>query len=457
MAAVIATALLTTSGVAQTYQQASSGEASYPWRVGETVAQPGTSAPTLIQQAVPQEAVPAPPQIGLEKAISPAKQDSETIPEPSQLGDVPAAPAGGDVYQNVVQPGLSVQSNANDAEPNYCFRPKPQWCNLGCPKRLFNQPVGGVEIGGFAQFGYHARNILPFNTRRNRFNLHQAWLHFDKHASIGGNNVRFRLDTVYGLDAQELQAVGNSPTGAPDNWDNDFDNGAFGWAIPQAFVEFGVGEWQVTAGKFLSPIGFEAAPSTENFFFSRTYARRFIEPFSHTGVMAQRNNGSFTQLVGVTAGWDSAFESNNGGFNLLTGMRFQPNSYTRLSTTSSVGDTGVRGSGSLWSGVAEVQLAPKLQYVGQIDFLGLQTADEYALINSLYYCHNRCLAFGTRLEWWKSNQLQADSASTYDFTMGVNYRPQANILIRPEVRWDWGQSAVDNGDVNFGFDMIFTF
>ncbi len=464
LAVVIVTAMLTTTGFAQSYQQASSGEASYPWRVGDSRAKPKTltpvsATPTLIQQSGSQEPVPAPPQMGLNKAVAPIKQDVESIPAPEQFkfDDVPAAPSDGDVYNNVVQPGLAVQSNAIDTEADYCFRPKPQWCNLGCQKRLFNRPIAGIEIGGFAQFGYQARDMLPFNNRRDSLNLHQAWLHFEKSSVLGGRDVRFRLDTVYGLDAQEFQAVGNRPTGAPDNWDNDFDHGSFGWAIPQAFVELTAGDWNVKVGKFLSPIGFEAAPSTENFFFSRTYARRFIEPFSHSGVLAQRNMGAVTQLVGVTAGWDSAFESNSSGFNLLTGMRFQPNSYTRLSTTSSLGDTGHRGSGSLWSGVAEVQLAPKLQYIGQVDFLGLQNSEEFAFINSLYYCHSRCLAFGSRIEWWKSNQLQANMASTYDFTMGANYRPQANILIRPEVRWDWGQSALDNGDVNFGCDVIFTF
>lgn len=452
-----------TGAMAQTYQQASSGDGEYPWRVGNGQVQPSdsssTAGPILIQPGV-QAPAPEAPVIGLDKVVRPSGNVvADAVPQPKTIGfgDVPAAPSD-DVYNNVVQPELAVQSKSNDQETDYCFRSKPQWCNLGCHRRLFNRPVAGIEIGGFAQFGYHARNILPFNDRRNRFNLHQAWLHFEKNGfTPGGSDIRYRVDAVYGLDAQELQAVGNTPLGAPADWDNGFDHGSFGWAIPQAFVEVSLGEWQVKMGKFLSPIGYEAAPSTENFFYSRTYARRFIEPFSHSGVLAQRNVGAMTQIVGVTAGWDTAFESNSGGFNLLTGMRFQPNSRTRISTTSSIGDTGYRGSGTLWSGVAEVQLAPKVQYIGQFDMLGLQTSDEFAFINSLYYCHNRCLAFGSRLEWWKSDQLQAATSSTYDFTMGLNYRPNANILFRPEVRWDWGQSALDNGDVNFGCDMIMTF
>lgn len=463
--AVVLTTVLSSSLLGQTFQQTSSGT-NYPWSASESSSSSvktspvvGTTSSEYYQPA--KQDVPEPPKIGLENAVqAPAKQEVEAVPEATnyQFDQVPSAPSDGDVYNSVVQPGLSVQSNANDPEPNYCFRPQKQWCNLGCQQRLFNRPIAGVNVGGFAQFGYHARNILPFNNRRDRFNLHQTWLHFDT-AGSSNSPLRFRLDTVYGLDAQEFQAVGNRTTGAPDGWDNDFDNGSFGWAIPQAFVEFGLADWQVKVGKFLSPIGYEAAPSTENFFYSRTYARRFIEPFSHTGVLAEQNNGAMTRLVGLTAGWDSAFESNESGFNLLTGMRFEPNEYTRFTTTSSLGDTGYRGSGTLTSVVAEVQLTSKVSYVGQVDYLNLNLnqTDEFSVINSLYYCHNRCLSVGSRLEWFKSDQLQAETASTYDYTIGANYRPHSNILIRPEVRWDWGENALDNGDVNFGFDTIFTF
>lgn len=463
--AVVAT-FLATPAFAQSTEQ-TPGEEAYPWRLNNSPVksvQPVSS--TAVTPAIlPGQLPPAPPRIGLEEAVN-ARQDQDAEkksaeqPE-AQLGTPPAAP-GSDVYKDVVQPepALDVQSNATSEDANYCFRAKPQWCDLGCTKRLFKRPVAGFDVGGFAQFGYHNRNILPFNnTRRDRFNLHQTWFHFDKQTwTPSGYGVRYRLDTVYGLDAQKLQAVGNRTTGTPDGWDNDWDSGSFGWAVPQAFVEITSGEWQYKIGKFLSPIGYEAAPSTENFFFSRTYTRAFTEPFSHTGLLAQRNlSESTTQILGVTAGWDSAFESNSSGFNILTGMRFQPNAHTTLTTTSSLGDTGYRGSGSLWSGVAEVQLTSKIQYVAQVDYLNLQSANEFSLINSMFYCHNRCLAFGGRLEWWKSNQFQPESSSTYDFTLGANYRPKANILIRPEVRWDWGQNAVDNGDVVFGFDTIFTF
>ncbi len=450
----------------------------YPWRANNQsavkVVQPhqlphaasGTVASGTVTPIVPANTVasemPTPPKVGL-NVVTNRLQDQQ-VPEGQKydfeaVPQVPAADTQTGVYESVVSdPALSVQSNANDTSPNYCYRDcRPQWCNLGCQKRLFPRPIAGFDVQGFAQFGYHNRDILPFNNRRRQFSPHQVWLSADKTEFIRGLPLRWRADAVYGLDAQEFQAIGNTPNGAPEDWDNEFDHDDFGWAIPQAFVETNLGGWDVRMGKFLSPFGYEAAPATENFFYSRTYTRAFTEPFTHTGVLAHRNNGASTQIFGVTAGWDTAFESNSSGFNVITGMGFQLGDFTRITTTSSFGDTGYRGSGILSSAIAEVQLASKVSYVGQVDILNLQDNNEFGFVNNLFYCHNRCLALGARLEWWKSNQFQAETASTYDFTVGANYRPRANILVRPEVRWDWGANAIDNGEVIFGLDTIITF
>jgi hypothetical protein len=53
-------------------------------------------------------------------------------------------------------------------------------------------------------------------------------------------------------------------------------------------------------------------------------------------------------------------------------------------------------------------------------------------------------------------------------TLGLNVRPQANAVLRPEVRWDWnadgakgiGQAGLGepinqlNGDVTFAMDVV---
>ncbi|HYW81152.1 MAG TPA: outer membrane beta-barrel protein [Thermoguttaceae bacterium] len=56
----------------------------------------------------------------------------------------------------------------------------------------------------------------------------------------------------------------------------------------------------------------------------------------------------------------------------------------------------------------------------------------------------------------------------YELTAGVNYRPHANVAIRPEIRYDWFADGVAGGQLPFnrgtaseqlsgGFDVVFTF
>ena len=49
-----------------------------------------------------------------------------------------------------------------------------------------------------------------------------------------------------------------------------------------------------------------------------------------------------------------------------------------------------------------------------------------------------------------------------EITGGVNYKPHANVVVRPEIRYNWTNESVANGteDFNntvFGIDAIVTF
>ena len=41
-------------------------------------------------------------------------------------------------------------------------------------------------------------------------------------------------------------------------------------------------------------------------------------------------------------------------------------------------------------------------------------------------------------------------------TFGVNYRPRNNVILRPEVRYDWSPAA-NYDDAYFGMDAILKF
>jgi len=64
------------------------------------------------------------------------------------------------------------------------------------------------------------------------------------------------------------------------------------------------------------------------------------------------------------------------------------------------------------------------------------------------------LSAGVRIEWWKNN-----GQSEYDLTFGLNIKPRDCVIIRPEVRTDWG-AATATGEEDqsiFGIDVILTY
>ena len=91
------------------------------------------------------------------------------------------------------------------------------------------------NFGGWFQQGYHENSNGLFNNRPGRWNQHQLWFYAEREArpTNGQWDWGFRFDLVYGIDAQDTQAFGNTPG----TWyfQNGFDFGSFGWAIPQLY------------------------------------------------------------------------------------------------------------------------------------------------------------------------------------------------------------------------------
>jgi hypothetical protein len=140
--------------------------------------------------------------------------------------------------------------------------------------------------------------------------------------------------------------------------------------------------------------------------------------------------------------------------------------------------------------VLKQQLTEKLLYVAQHNLGGAETAAGgygmwYGLDQYLIYTINPKLSVGTRVEWFRDQDGtrvagignlndgwtgKAGFAGTFsELTTGLNWRPCANLVVRPELRWDWygGTTNVDGqlpfGDglhssqFTFATDLVFTF
>ncbi|OUT58089.1 MAG: hypothetical protein CBB71_13675 [Rhodopirellula sp. TMED11] len=344
-------------------------------------------------------------------------------------------------------------------------------CCIGEPWSLFGDHCGW-SAGGWVQMGYHSRANALFNSRPDEFQLHQAWLYAEKAIDTScGFDIGGRIDYVYGTDGPDTQAFGTG-TG----WDNGWDNGNdYGSAIPQLYMEAGYGDLSVKVGHFYTIIGWEVVTAPDNFFYSHAYTMYNSEPFTHTGALfTYTPSDDVTVYGGYTLGWDSGFDDNGDSFLGGISLALTDNvSLTYATVAGRFGDSVGAGSGErgyMHSIVADVALSDNLQYIFQNDILSTEDAagatvrETYGINQYLIYTVNDCLAYGGRFEWYDQEGVFDSEGEVTSLTAGLNYKPHANVLVRPEVRWDWDNTAgvdagLEDGDdqTTFGIDTIFLF
>jgi hypothetical protein len=149
----------------------------------------------------------------------------------------------------------------------------------------------------------------------------------------------------------------------------------------------------------------------------------------------------------------------------------------------------------VYSLVFQHQLSESLKYVlvhnlgveRNITELGGADAEWYGLNQYFLYTINKCWAVNARAEWLRDDDgvrvagpgnvpgIRAWPGGGYagDFfevSLGLNWRPNGNWLVRPEVRWDWYDGPAGPGveplpfnagasddQMTFAVDAIFSF
>ncbi len=357
-------------------------------------------------------------------------------------------------------------------------------CCLGEPWALCEEGICGWDIGGWTAVGYHNRNTAQFDSYRDRVQLSQQWFYAEKVAD-GSCGLGFggRIDYLYGTDAPDTQAFG-----IPNNhWDNSWDNapgGAYGHALPQVYGEVAYGKLSAKVGHFFTIIGNEVVAATGNFFYSRQFTFYNSEPFTHTGVLTNYQLDDDTNIWnGYVMGWDSGFEDNGDAY--LGGFSRNLNEYQTLICTGAFGrfgDSPAAGNserGINVSSILTTSLTDKLTHIVQTDYLdtdngfaGGTARNTYGNINYLIYQMSDCLAFGQRFEYYNISGTAftaPKNADTYNYTMGFNYKPTANLVWRPEIRFIWDRERVGlisdpdaNGNTRsslavFGNDLVLSY
>jgi hypothetical protein len=118
--------------------------------------------------------------------------------------------------------------------------------------------------------------------------------------------------------------------------------------------------------------------------------------------------------------------------------------------------------------VSQYDITDSLQWIAQSDYLdtelagGIDYRNTYGFNNYLIKEINDCWGIGSRFEWWSTKTGAGPRSNIYALTVGANYKPHANVVVRPEIRWDWdddGLIGLEDGtdQTTFGIDSILTF
>jgi len=325
----------------------------------------------------------------------------------------------------------------------------------------------GVRVSGFLQMGYHSDNNGLFNNHADDLNIHQMYLAIEKVANPDSDlGLGFRMDLVYGVDAQDVQSFGNDDADF-DN-DADWDHGIYGWAMPQLYASVVRDDLSLKAGHFYGGLGLESVNPNDNFFYSRSKAMYRSQPRTLTGVLADYNvTDELTTSFGWTAGWNTGFDrgsdgDSTSGSSLVAAASFElVEDEVAVTYAVTMGDLGHRGEGYVHSVYAELEIEDEIYY--GIETILVETnsgnpafghGHQVGISQTLHTSVTDTLSAGVRIEWWKNN-----GQSEYDLTFGLNIKPSDCVVIRPEVRTDWGaMTATGEEDQSiFGIDVILNY
>jgi hypothetical protein len=321
---------------------------------------------------------------------------------------------------------------------------------------------------------------VTWTDRSNEYQLNQAWTYAEKRTDTSDQDFDWggRVDAFWGTNARWAVAQGLE--------DNMNGNDQFyGLAIPNAYGSVAYQDLTVKVGHFISPVGYFGLDTTGNFFNTLPYTYQYGEPFTHTGLWAnQVVSENLSVGGGLTRGWDN-FDGGRGFIspnhqNIGHGAG-SPN----MGAFGTATITGDNGASLAWFGhwsnelnqsanfsdryiqslVFQYQLTENIKFVQQGDY-GNQdqalasgaSAQWYGLNTYLFLTMTERMTWGVNFEWFRDDdgfrvgtllppntaysfrgaQLAGGYAGDfYQVTTGPQLKLMENLIVRPNVRFDW--------------------
>jgi hypothetical protein len=344
---------------------------------------------------------------------------------------------------------------------------------------------------GYVWNPYRGNNFngpVTWMDRANEWDIQEIYLISTKNTDTKGEgwDLGYRADINYGMNARWDTEAG---------LESRFNRNPFyELALQQFYAEVAYNDLKVKIGHFNSPVGFYAVGTYNNFFNTIPYTYQYGEPFTHTGFLA---NYQMTEKVnlgaGMIHGWD-AFDSSfnkHGGY--LGTATINGNADDSLALVQVYSHEPTANAAQLFSQRyfqtlvytrPLKKLSDKLTWILQSDF-GVQgqatttgkTARWYGVNQYLYYKKNDIVSWGLGVEWFRDEEgfrvgAPVPSAGSpfargwplapgfagnfYQMTVGPRWTPLPNLIVRPNLRWDWyhgtknaqGLDPYNNGTLN---------
>ena len=271
-------------------------------------------------------------------------------------------------------------------------------------------------------------------------------------------------------------------------------------AYLESYIPIGNG-LDVKVGHFYTPIGYEVVTAPDNFFYTHAYTMQFGEPFTHTGALGNYAiDGNWSAMGGVitnsaTGGWDGGFNGQWNSWDGIAGMTYttddKATSFNAAGTYGGTSSTANSGTWSMYSLVLKHNILEDLHFVLQHDHgfannvcsggsngiaacstsvATSQNPQWYGIHSDLFYDVMDGLGAGLRVEWFRDNDgfrvgapgrvgaginpnnpnnggttnfvganytVSYLSASYYEVTLGLNWKPLKWLTVRPNARFDW--------------------
>jgi hypothetical protein len=326
------------------------------------------------------------------------------------------------------------------------------------------QISGWTELSYTASSAEHSNLPMGFNYRANQFDLQQNWLRIERGVVSSGTTEPtwgFRSDTILpGTDYRFTTARGlfDSQLTANNGQPNTYGIDPIQFYGEAYFPTVGRG-LDLKVGRFFAQYGVESNDAPSNSLASHAYTMIY-DPFTHTGVLGTlKLTDVWSVQAGAVLGSDVFIDPADEPTFIGSVKWVQPGGRNSILASVIVGPGryDVRhefNNPNLVDVVFTHQVNSRLTWTAE-GLVGYQdnvpdigTAHWFGVINYLTWTFSPRLSGTTRLEFFDDidGQRTGFPGLYTDWTVGLNFKTEPWIIVRPEVRYDYnGESRPFEG------------